>query len=148
MSAISQINRYAQPLLRLALAWIFIQSGWAKLQNLDAFYQAAQNYKILTPTLTYFYSVVLPYLELMAGVYLLAGLFIRFAASLSGVLTVSFLIALFIALTRGDTIDCGCFVGGKSEPITWGLFYRDSLMLLGILALFFLQNPYSVDEML
>ena len=149
MSILNQINRYLQPALRLLLAWIFIQSGWDKLQHLEAFYTAAQNYKILTPTLTYFYSVVLPWFEIMAGLYLLVGLFIRFSAALCGLLTLSFLIALGIVLTRGDAIDCGCFVGGKSEPITWGLFIRDCFLLLGSAYLWqFPQNPYSLDTWL
>jgi len=146
MSQAAKIQQIAQPLLRVILAWVFIQSGWDKLQHLDAFYAAAQNYKILTPTLTYFYSVALPWLEIMAGVYLLLGLFMRFAAGLTTALMLSFIVALGIALTRGDAIDCGCFVGGKSEPITWGLFIRDCCLLTGALALLFFQtHPLSLD---
>lgn len=146
MSQAAKIQQVAQPFLRLVLAAVFIQSGWDKLQHLDAFYAAAQNYKILTPTLTYFYSVALPWLEIMAGLYLLLGLFIRFAAGLSGALLLSFLIALGIALTRGDAIDCGCFVGGKSEPINWGLFIRDCCLLAGCIALlFFKTHRLSLD---
>ncbi|MEB3286371.1 MAG: MauE/DoxX family redox-associated membrane protein [Vampirovibrionales bacterium] len=125
-----QLHPYLHMFCRLVIAWVFLQSGWAKLQHLEAFYQDALNYKILPDMLTYFYAVCLPWLELLAGGYILLGLFLRFAASLAGLLTLSFVIAISIALGRGDAINCGCYIGGESSPVSAELLLRDIGLLL------------------
>lgn len=150
MNVLNQWLEKCHPVLqlvfRLVLAWVFIDSGWEKLYQLDTFYISAQNYKILPPLLTYFYAACVPWLEILAGVYLLLGLFRRFASALTGALLVSFLIAIAVVLIRGDAIDCGCYVGGHSEPVTWELFARDALFLMMCVYLFFSPVwPVSLD---
>ena len=54
----------------------------------------------------------LPFLEVSLGLLLVAGLFTRTAAAVSGLLFLAFLIAVVSAAARGLSIDCGCFGGG------------------------------------
>ena len=133
--------------LRAIIGGVFLQSGWAKLEVMPQFIKSVQNYELLPADLAYFYANALPWAEILAGVYLLLGLFIPFAALLTGSMLLSFLIAIGMVLLRGDAIDCGCFIGGKQEPVTWGLFFRDLLMLLGCVYLFKAKNPkFSLDS--
>lgn len=125
------LHPYLQPVLRLVLGVVFLQSGYEKLHHLEEFYQAAQNYQVLPPGVTHFYSVMVPWLEMLAGLYLLLGLFTRFAALLTAGLLVSFIIAIAMVLIRGDAVDCGCFVGGEESPVDVWLLVRDVAMLLG-----------------
>lgn len=146
---IEKAHPVIQLAFRLLLAWVFIESGCEKLRHLDHFLITAQSYKVLPPGITYFYAVCVPWFEMLAGLYLLLGLFRRFAAGLTGALLVSFLIALAIVLIRGDVIDCGCYVGGKSEPVSWELFARDTLFLLMCVYLYFSPSlPLSLDSLL
>jgi uncharacterized membrane protein YphA (DoxX/SURF4 family) len=132
------------------LGGLFLWSGWEKLNHLDAFYQAAQQYKVLPELLTHFYAAALPWLEILGGVYLILGLFTRAAAWATGAMTLSFMIAITLVLLRGEAVDCGCFVGGKSEPVTWALWARDLALLLGSLYLGWIPGtaPWSVDAYL
>ncbi len=127
--------RYSGPLsvvLRLLLGGVFLASGYAKLGHLPQFYEMAQAYHLLTPGLTQLYAAWLPWLEMLAGAGLIWGLFTRFSAALTAMLLLSFLIAIGKALLAGEVIDCGCFLGGaKPEPVSWGIWFRDVLMLLG-----------------
>ena len=135
--------------LRLILGGIFLQSGLAKLAQISLFVQAVQNYHLLTNTVSLFYAHALPWLEVLCGVYLLLGLFLPYAAILTGALLASFLVAVGWALVNGQSIDCGCFIGGKQEPISWWLFSRDCLMLAGCVALFKSTNRrFSLDACL
>ncbi len=117
-------------LLRIWLGWVFVESGWAKTQNLAAFYNAAHAYKLLPPMLTQLYASMLPWVELLAGGLLLLGFLTRWMSGTISLMLLSFIIAIGWALYLGDEIDCGCFVGGVVEPVTWGLMIRDVIMLV------------------
>lgn len=136
--------------LRVLLGGVFLSSGWQKLDNLQLFYQTAQGYKILTPELTQLYAGWLPWLEILAGALLLLGLFRRFAAGLLGALLLSFLIALGWVLFRGETVHCGCFLGGsQASPVTWELWFRDLFLLIAAGYLVWVKSiPWSLDALL
>jgi uncharacterized membrane protein YphA (DoxX/SURF4 family) len=54
----------------------------------------------------------LPWIELVAGIAVLAGLWNKPAIAILSVLLVVFIAAISINLAKGRAIDCGCF-GGK-----------------------------------
>ena len=135
------VTPYLHTLARLYIGGMFIWSGVEKLQNLDAFYQMAHNYKVLPPFLTQLYASVLPYFEIGAGGYLLLGLFTRWAAWCINAQLISFLIAISMVLIRGDSVDCGCFFGGEVETVSPELLYRD-LALIAVTT-FIAATPFS-----
>ena len=60
----------------------------------------------------------MPWIELLAGLALLAGLWTRGARTLIAAMLVAFIIAISINLLRNNAIDCGCFdvsAAGKSH---------------------------------
>lgn len=143
------LHPFLHPVLRLLLGGIFVWSGYEKLNHLEEFYRAAQAYKVLPVEITHFYSVLVPWLELLTGSYLLLGLFTRFSALITTGLYLSFLIAIGTVLANGNAVDCGCFVGGKVEPVDWDLFIRDVGLFLG--ATYLLLTPpsrFSLDNIL
>lgn len=137
-------------LIRLVLGGIFLSSGSQKLVHLDLFYQTAQGYHFLTPALTQLYAGWLPWLEILAGTLLLIGLFRRFSVILTGLLLLSFLIAIGWVLFRGETVDCGCFLGGsQASPVTWELWIRDLFLLAAATFLVWVKPfPWSLDGLL
>lgn len=137
-------------LIRLGLGGIFLSSGLQKLAHLDLFYQTAQGYHFLTPNLTQLYAGWLPWLEILAGSLLLLGLFRRFSAILTSLLLLSFLVAIGWVLFRGDTVDCGCFLGGsQASPVTWELWIRDLFLLFAAAFLVWTKFfPWGLDGFL
>jgi uncharacterized membrane protein YphA (DoxX/SURF4 family) len=135
------VTPYLHTLARVYIGGMFIWSGVEKLQNLDAFYQMAHNYKVLPYFLTQVYASVLPYFEVGAGGYLVLGLFTRWAAWCINAQLLSFLIAISMVLIRGDAVDCGCFFGGEVETVTPDLLYRD-LALIAVTT-FVALTPFS-----
>ena len=73
---------------------------------------AVRAYEVLPPGLVVPVATLLPLAELALGTLLLVGAFIRWAALVSGVLLVVFMIGMAQAWARGLSIDCGCFGGG------------------------------------
>jgi len=115
---------------RLVVGGVFIYASLDKFQNPDAFAQAIHNYRLVPYSLLHLMAYLLPATELLAGLALVLGIGQRGAALLSGLMTLVFMMAISLALTRGLDISCGCFHtdGGHSVGVT--LLWRDALLLL------------------
>jgi uncharacterized membrane protein YphA (DoxX/SURF4 family) len=97
---------------RFGLAAIWLYSGLIKLLNPLESRQAVQAYEILPADLIPSVAVALPAFEVILGLLLLLGLFLRPVAVASGLLLLVFIIGIASAWARGLQIDCGCFGGG------------------------------------
>jgi len=78
---------------------------------------AVRAYELLPIWLANIFGVVLPWLEIGAGVLLIIGIAIRYVAIFGSALMITFVIAISQAWARGLSIDCGCFGdGGAIDP--------------------------------
>ncbi|WP_448851385.1 MauE/DoxX family redox-associated membrane protein [Corynebacterium sp. 335C] len=112
---------------RFALAAVWLWSGGVKLANpLDAA-QAIAAYELVPAGLVEPLAVALPAFELVLGLMLLLGVFLRPAALVSAVVVLLFIAGLASAWARGLTIDCGCFGGGGQNPDAGPATYLRSL---------------------
>ncbi|HLP45380.1 MAG TPA: MauE/DoxX family redox-associated membrane protein [Candidatus Kapabacteria bacterium] len=132
-----------QFLCRLILGGLFIYASIDKIVNPHAFARIIHNYKLVPDIFIYAMAITFPWIELIAGLFLVSGIYKRTAAIiLSGMLTV-FSIAISINLIRGLKFDCGCFstslTESGSDPV--GLLIRDILILIpGIIIIFFQKS--------
>ena len=109
-------HRYLTLATRIALGGVFIFAGVAKLSYPATLVWEINQYHILPYSLATAYGYVLPTLEIVLGVLLVLGLFLRISASVSGLVVMSFIIAKITALVRGFDISiCGCF--GPAVPL-------------------------------
>jgi len=131
-------NRYFRWLalvLRIALGGIFIYAAWAKLRDPWELYALAINsYEVLPLWAVELVARTLPWLELLIGVGLIAGIGLRIWS-----FAVSLILAVFFALmvrafAKGMQISCGCF-GGTGDIISKWTLLRDGSMLAGSLLL-------------
>ncbi|MFC4856802.1 MauE/DoxX family redox-associated membrane protein [Actinophytocola glycyrrhizae] len=99
-------------LVRLGLAAVWLVSGAIKVSDLNQTYIAVQAYDLLPAGVVSVVAAGLPFLELVLGVLLLAGLGTRVVAIASGVVLLAFIGGVAQSWARGLTIDCGCFGGG------------------------------------
>jgi len=119
---------------RLGLAAVFLVSGVLKAVDPDATYVAVRAYDVLPKAGVTLVAGILPWLEIVLGLLLLAGLATRVVAVASAGLLVVFIAGVVQAWARGLSIDCGCFGGGGAvDPgqTTYGLeLLRDAGFLL------------------
>lgn len=99
-------------LVRLGLAAVWLVSGAIKVSDLNQTYIAVQAYELLPAGIVSVVAAGLPFLELVLGVLLLAGLGTRLVAVASVVVLLAFIGGVAQSWARGLTIDCGCFGGG------------------------------------
>lgn len=96
-------------LARIILGLIFVYSGVVKIAEAQLFVMAVENYRLLPDFLAPFMAVILPWVELVAGVILLGGVRALPAVTLINLMLLVFIAALSISYARGLNIDCGCF---------------------------------------
>ena len=96
-------------LLKWMVAALFIFAGISKILNPDTFARDIDNYRLLPYLLVTIMAVILPWLEVLCGIFLIVGTWKKGAAFTLLVLTFMFLIAVSSAIARGLDITCGCF---------------------------------------
>ncbi len=101
---------------RLILGLVFIAAALPKLTDPPAFAKAIWAYELFPAWSLHPLALVLPWLELLCGLALCFGFWLRAATLWLGALLLSFCIALAINLARQHPVDCGCF--GASVPKT------------------------------
>ena len=74
----------------------------------EEFAKAIGNYHVLPFGLENLLALTLPWLELIAGVALIAGVMVDGSIIISSVLLITFNIMIAQAMARGFNIDCGC----------------------------------------
>jgi uncharacterized membrane protein YphA (DoxX/SURF4 family) len=123
-------NKYAAFLFRLFLGATFIYASWHKLQDPAEFARVVYSYQMLPEIFVNIFAVILPWLELICGILILAGFFMRGSILIINVLLVTFLTAMTISLFKGLDIGCGCFSAGdiNDKINTWYLL-TDLLMV-------------------
>lgn len=67
------------------------------------------NYRLLPGSLVNAAALVMPWVELFAGLALILGVWRREAAILVGIMVLVFIAAIGFNLARGHAVDCGCF---------------------------------------
>jgi len=101
-------NRFVL-LLTWLVAAIFIFAGVSKILDPTTFARDIDNYRLLPYLMVTLIAVILPWLEVFCGVFLIIGKWKKGAAFTLLVLTFIFLIAIGSAVARGLDITCGCF---------------------------------------
>jgi uncharacterized membrane protein YphA (DoxX/SURF4 family) len=115
---------------RIVLGGLFVYAGAVKaLEPLD-FAQNIRNYRLVGQSLSFVAALVLPWLEILAGAFLVAGIWRRGAALVISALLVFFILMTAVTMVRGLDVDCGCFGPGVRKA-GWGVILED----LGMLAL-------------
>jgi len=121
-------------LCRWVLGILFIYAGATKLLDPLIFAILIEAYGIVPEVLLMPVAIVLPLLEIIAGIGLLMD--IRGSLALIAGLLLLFLVILAYAIGMGLDVDCGCF--GPEDPEAeafHGLrlaFFRDLVMMVGV----------------
>jgi uncharacterized membrane protein YphA (DoxX/SURF4 family) len=124
--------------LAVLLGALFLYATWDKITKPADFAKLIYHYRLIGPNKTLGYlpanglAVTLPWVELLAGVLLISGLWRREAAAMVSLLLVVFVIAVGQAQFRGLNLEnCGCFsVAETGRGAGWLLILED----LGLLA--------------
>jgi putative oxidoreductase len=121
-------------ILRLLVGGMFVLAGVLKIADPAKFAQDVGNYRLMPHELTNLVAILVPWIELTAGVLVLTGIWLRAAALVITSLTAMFFLIIVSALARGLNIECGCFgtVGGRHVGLV-NLAIDSTLLVLAAL---------------
>jgi len=116
---------------RVAIGVVFLAASLAKLGDLGSFAAQIHNFRLLPIALENLAAMVLPWIELVAGLALVLGIRARGGAWVAAGLMVLFTVAVTLALVRGLDIECGCF-GTADASRVGGLKLAQNLALTAL----------------
>ena len=105
-------NVWIGMVFRLILAAVLIYAGVAKVFEPDGARNAILAYRIFDANIASVLGWALPIGEIIIGLLLLVGLFVRWAGLATALLMIGFVVGIASVWMRGYNIDCGCFGGG------------------------------------
>ena len=135
-------NRTLLLVFRLALGGLFVYAGVVKVLDPLDFAQNIRNYRLVGQSLSFIAAAVLPWLEILAGVALAAGIWKRASALIISGLLVFFIVLTLVTIARGLDVECGCF-GALSRKSGFGVILEDLGMLFMGLSLFFVPKKWD-----
>ena len=145
MSLLTRLLRHPwlHRLLGLVVGAVFIYASHDKIWLPQEFARIVYHYQIvgpsdaLPPLVPNLLAVSLPWVELLAGLALLVGLWRRESALLVAALLIVFILAVGSTLVRGiDIENCGCFaLDAAGRAAGMKLILEDLALLVGALVL-------------
>ena len=134
-------------LFRIIIGAIFVYASIDKIVHPKEFSEIVQNYRMLPGQLIPLFSLLLPWIEFLAGSLLVLGIFRQSNSLIVIILLIIFSIAVFDASIRGISTSCGCFSTTGGSKAGWGLLLRDlALIFLGIQVFIGKQSFCSLDN--
>ncbi|MBN2244679.1 MAG: DoxX family membrane protein [Candidatus Aminicenantes bacterium] len=121
-------NKYLLFFFRLVVGGVFIWAGLLKIMDPLDFAQSIANYRAFPRLLSFFLALILPWIEVFCGLFVISGLFKRSGALVLSVMTGCFLLLITVTIFRGIDIDCGCF-GSLSSRVDYKLILEDLVLL-------------------
>jgi uncharacterized membrane protein YphA (DoxX/SURF4 family) len=121
---------------RFFLGGVFLYAAYTKLKlPWISFAATIYAYELLPDWAVSFVARTLPPFELVLGLLLIAGVWLRWVAAAASALLLAFFVIMVRAFILGMEIDCGCF--GPGDTLSGKTLLRDGLLLAVSLALTF-----------
>ena len=145
MTSPSRTLRAVTVLLRVALGAIFVYAAWTKLVHVQfrpffmeltpwqLFAMEVNGYELLPLKAVELVARTLPWFELVVGLLLITGYWLRTAAAATALLLGGFFALMIRAYAKGMEIPCGC--SGPNDIISWKTLLRDGSLLAAAMAL-------------
>ncbi|MFC2063068.1 DoxX family protein [Chloroflexota bacterium] len=129
-------NQYVLLGTRLILGTTFILAGAGKLPEMARFVDVVTGWGLLPWGLAQVYGTILPWLELIVGIFLVLGLLPRLAAGVIILMVISFIVANGTAVVGHEFSECACFGGLILIKKTDALAIDIAIISMAILLLF------------
>jgi uncharacterized membrane protein YphA (DoxX/SURF4 family) len=135
--------------VRVLLGGLLLAAGALKLGHAAELAATIASFRLVPPAITGTLAVALPFIELMLGAYLVAGLFTKAAATLAAVQFFVYAAAIASAVSRHISASCGCFGPNDSSTADWPHVAFDVMLAAASLFIAFgAPGAFAVDRKL
>jgi uncharacterized membrane protein YphA (DoxX/SURF4 family) len=133
--------------LRIVVGLLLIAAGASKIGHFNDLAAAITGYRLLPAAVVAPLAIVLPFFEVGLGLYLVAGLFTRGAATVATLQFVIYAGAIGSAVARHIPANCGCFGPADSATADWPhVFFDLALAAVCAAVAWFAPGIWSLDR--
>jgi putative oxidoreductase len=136
-------SKYLALILRVYIGYIFIYASISKIMDPAIFAENIAAYRIVPFFGLNLVAIILPWVELICGFFLIAGVRTRATAIILSGLLFMFTVFVIINIYRDSPITCGCF-DNVGEPIGWPKVAKNTTWLIMTLMIFFFDRIYQL----
>ncbi|MEJ2671813.1 MAG: cyclic nucleotide-binding domain-containing protein [Deltaproteobacteria bacterium] len=130
---------------RVFLGAIFIAFALSKIMRPAVFALNVVDYGMMPAWGVNLWALILPWAELVCGLFLILGIRTRAAATLIGAMNIIFIAGLVHAILNHMPINCGC-VGEVGEPVNWVKVMKNVAMVLMCVQIFLYDRFFVLDR--
>lgn len=143
MSNLNTVENWIYHILRIFFGVILIYASIDKIIHPTLFAQTIENYRMISPLLSRWLAIWLPWLELFLGFLLIVGFWPVETSYINAALMLMFYIAVQQAYLRGLDINCGCFAAEAGSKVDIAKVLENIALLLSSLYYIFLVKKHS-----
>ncbi len=106
-------------IVRVLVGALFVAAGASKVGHFNDLAAAIAGFRILPEPVVWPLAVLLPFFEIGLGLYIVAGLFTRVAATIGAIQLAIYAAAIASAVIRHIPANCGCFGPQDTATADW-----------------------------
>jgi putative oxidoreductase len=139
-------NKYLLFISRLIVGSVFIIASCDKIAHPELFALSVASYKMLPVELINLAAIILPWLEMISGLFLISGFMQKSSSTILAFLLTFFIGAIAIAMMQHLKIDCGCFGAARDSQVGWGRIFEDIFLLMLCGHIYYYSPEMSQDD--
>ena len=141
-------NTYVVVAARMVIGVLFVIASADKIADPAAFATSISSYKLVPEFVALVVATVLPWMELICGVFLVFGVFRNGAGLVLTCLMAIFTVLVISALVRGLDISCGCFTQDPSAARIgwWKVAENTGLFIFSLVPTFSTNSSLSIEH--
>jgi len=133
-------SEYLSFALRVYLGYFFIYASLSKIPHPAQFAETIADYRLIPFMFLNLGAVILPWIELVTGLFLIIGFKSKTSVIVIGLLLIMFDVMILINMYQGAPITCGCY-DTVGEPIGWKKILENALMLVFSVQIYYCDKP-------
>jgi putative oxidoreductase len=134
-------------IFRILVGGVFVIASIDKIAYPEEFVKIVVSYQITPSEIAQAFSYILPWAELILGIFLLVGLYTKKVSFIVSILLFIFILALLSQVIQGTKENCGCFTNipllSSSNPFV--SIFRDIILLTMAIVVYYRTKGHELS---